>query len=63
MPKKKTKKSVAKRFKKTASGRVKRGKVGRRHLLGSKSRSRKRNLRKGAMVAPEFEKQIRAVLA
>lgn len=63
MPKKKTKKSVAKRFKKTANGRVKRGKVGRRHLLGHKSRSRKRALRKGALVAPEFEKQIRNVLA
>lgn len=63
MPKQKTKRAVAKRFKKTASGKVKRGKVGRRHLAGSKSRGRKRNLRKGGLVAPEFEKQIRNVIA
>jgi len=63
MPKKKTKKSVAKRFKLTASGKVKRGKIGRRHLLGSKSRGRKRALRKSTLVAPAFEKQIRNVLA
>ncbi|HMP90550.1 MAG TPA: 50S ribosomal protein L35 [Kiritimatiellia bacterium] len=62
MPKKKTKKAVAKRFKKTANGKVKRAKVGRRHLLSSKSRGRKRALRKAALVSPHFEKQIRNVL-
>jgi len=62
MPKMKTKKAVAKRFKKTATGKVKRAKVGRRHLLGHKSRSRKRGLRKPAIVPPSFEKQIRNVM-
>jgi len=62
MPKKKTKKAVAKRFKKTATGKVKRAKAGRRHLLGGKSRNRKRALRKSALVSPHFEKQIRNVL-
>ncbi|MGA1194669.1 MAG: 50S ribosomal protein L35 [Kiritimatiellia bacterium] len=62
MPKMKTKKAVAKRFKKTATGKVKRAKIGRRHLLGHKSRSRKRSLRQPAIVPPSFEKSIRNVL-
>lgn len=62
MPKMKTKKAVAKRFKKTATGKVKRHKVGRRHLLGHKSRARKRGLRQAAIVPPSFEKNIRNVL-
>lgn len=62
MPKMKTKKAVAKRFKKTATGKVKRFKIGRRHLLGGKTRGRKRSLRKPAIVPPSFEKQIRNVL-
>jgi large subunit ribosomal protein L35 len=45
MPKMKTRKSVAKRFKLTAKGRVKFARPGKGHLLTSKSRKRKRNLR------------------
>lgn len=41
----KTKKSVAKRFKVTATGKVMRSRPGRRHLLASKSPGRKRRLR------------------
>lgn len=63
MPKQKSKRAVAKRFKLTASGKVKRGKVGRRHLAGSKSRGRKRALCKSTLVSPAFEKQIRNVIA
>lgn len=63
MPKKKTKKSAAKRFKRTANGKVKRGNVGRRHLAGSKNRNRKRSLRKSSLVSPHFEKQISNILA
>lgn len=40
----KTRKAVAKRFKVTASGKVKANKAGRRHLAASKNRKRKRNL-------------------
>jgi large subunit ribosomal protein L35 len=40
----KTRKSVAKRFKITARGKVMRSRAGRRHLLGSKSPKRRRNL-------------------
>ena len=50
MPKQKTHKASAKRFKKTASGKLKRATVGRGHLLTSKSTKRKRNLRSGALV-------------
>ena len=46
----KTKKSVAKRFKLTATGKVVRSKAGRRHLLQSKSSKRKRKLGKSVVV-------------
>jgi large subunit ribosomal protein L35 len=45
MPKQKTRKSVAKRFKKTAGGKVTYSKAGSGHLLSAKSRKRKRSLR------------------
>lgn len=51
MPKMKTRKSVAKRFKLTATGKIKRACAGRGHLLSSKSRKRKRHLRKGTIVS------------
>ena len=46
----KTKKSVAKRFKITATGKVMRSKAGRRHLLQGKSSKRRRGLGKSAVV-------------
>ncbi len=46
MPKKKTKKMTAKRVKLTATGKVKFARPGKGHLLSSKSRKRKRNLRR-----------------
>lgn len=49
MPKKKTKKSAAKRFRKTASGKLKMTRPGRGHLLSGKSGKRKRHLRKRAV--------------
>jgi len=42
MPKLKTHKGAAKRFKKTANGKVKRGQSGMRHMLSSKAKKRKR---------------------
>lgn len=47
MPKKKTKKMTAKRVSLTASGKIKFSRPGKGHLLSSKSRKRKRNLRRG----------------
>jgi large subunit ribosomal protein L35 len=46
----KTKKAVAKRFKITGTGKVLRGHASKRHLLGSKSSKRKRQLGKAALV-------------
>ncbi|HOX13877.1 MAG TPA: 50S ribosomal protein L35 [Spirochaetia bacterium] len=50
MPKMKTKKSAAKRFTLTASGKVKYKKMNLRHILTKKSAKRKRNLRKAGFV-------------
>jgi large subunit ribosomal protein L35 len=50
MPKLKTRKGVKKRFKITKNGKVLRAKAGKRHILTKKSRKRKRNLRRSAVV-------------
>lgn len=62
MAKFKTRKAVAKRFKKTASGKIKRAHGGTGHLMTAKSRGRKRKLGKGTLVAKAFEKSIRLSL-
>ncbi len=49
MPKMKTKKSAAKRFSTTGTGKLKRNKAYKSHILTKKSTKRKRNLRKAAM--------------
>jgi len=46
----KTNRSAAKRFTKTGSGKVKRSRAYASHLLSSKTRKRKRNLRKSTLV-------------
>lgn len=48
----KTRKSVAKRFKITATGKVLRRGAGRRHLLQGKSSKRRRALRRAKLVGP-----------
>jgi len=58
MPKMKTKKAVKKRFKKTASGKLKCAGAGRGHLLVNKSTKRKRKLRKGNIVKSADQKRI-----
>ena len=50
MPKMKTKKSAAKRFTLTATGKVKYKKMNLRHILTKKSSKRKRKLRKAGFV-------------
>jgi large subunit ribosomal protein L35 len=50
MPKLKTKRAAAKRFKVTATGRVKMKKAFLRHCLTSKDQKRKRDLRQGGLV-------------
>jgi large subunit ribosomal protein L35 len=54
----KTKKSAAKRFKVTATGKLLRNKPGRRHLAGSKNRKRKRILRKKGLVHDTLHDRI-----
>ena len=51
MPKIKTLRAAAKRFKKTASGKFKRGSAFHTHILTKKSAKRKRHLRGDKMVA------------
>jgi large subunit ribosomal protein L35 len=51
MPKLKTHKGASKRFKKTASGKVKRGRSFLRHILTSKDKKRKRKLGKATLVS------------
>ena len=46
MPKIKTNRAAAKRFKKTGTGKLKRNKAYKSHILTKKSTKRKRNLRK-----------------
>lgn len=50
MPKMKSTSGAKKRFKVTATGKVKRKKAFRSHILTKKSQKRKRNLRKDAIV-------------
>jgi large subunit ribosomal protein L35 len=52
MPKQKTNRSVRKRFKVTKTGKVRRNKAFRRHLLAGRSNKRKRNLRRPGFVSP-----------
>ena len=51
MPKLKTHRGAAKRFKKTASGKFKRGKAFKQHILSSKTTKRKRGLRGTTIVS------------
>ena len=49
MPKMKTKKAAAKRFKATGTGKLKRNKAYKSHILTKKSTKRKRNLRQATV--------------
>ncbi len=62
MPKMKTHRASAKRFKKTGTGRFKRGKAYKSHILTKKSSKRKRKLRKIGYVSTAQEKVIRRLL-
>lgn len=62
MPKMKTKKSVAKRFKVTGSGKLKRAKAFKSHILTKKSSKTKRNLRKTGYVSETQEKTMKILM-
>ncbi len=62
MPKLKTHKGAAKRFRLTASGKVKRGHSHARHILTKKSSKRKRSLDIDVLVSESDEKRIARML-
>ncbi len=62
MPKMKTKKTAAKRFKITGSGRVRRPKQGGNHGMQEKSRKRLRRLSKNDMVDKTLTKHVKRML-
>jgi large subunit ribosomal protein L35 len=62
MPKLKTHKGAAKRFRLTATGKIKRGHSHARHILTKKSAKRKRNLDIDVMVAKADEKLVKNML-
>lgn len=62
MPKMKTSKSAAKRFKLTGTGKLKRNKAYKRHILTKKSSKTKRNLRKPAMTDSTNVKNMKKIL-
>jgi large subunit ribosomal protein L35 len=51
MPKQKTKRAAMKRFKITGSGKIKRSRANKRHILTKKSTNRKNQLGKSALVS------------
>ena len=62
VPKAKTSRSAAKRFKKTASGKLARRRSHSSHIFTSKTRKRKRKLRKKAVVAGTDAKRMKRLL-
>lgn len=62
MPKLKTNKGAAKRFKTTKNGKVKFTKSKRRHILETKSPKSSRKMRKSAYVAKVDEKNVKALI-
>ncbi len=62
MPKIKTHRGAAKRFSVTKSGRIKRAKAFKRHLLNGKSTKRTRNLRHSTFVSDSEEKNIKQLI-
>jgi len=60
--KKKTHRGSAKRFKRTASGLLKRFKAYKSHKTGKKTAKRVRNLRKGTLVSRGDQRRINSML-
>ncbi|MBM15327.1 MAG: 50S ribosomal protein L35 [Nitrospina sp.] len=62
MPKIKTNRGAAKRFKRTGSGKVRRNSAFTSHILTTKTTKRKRNLRKSSIMAPADAKRIKVLM-
>lgn len=62
MPKMKTHRGAAKRFKRTGTGKISRMRKGKQHILTKKRMKRKRKLRQRALVDPVDEKRLNQLL-
>ena len=62
MPKMKSHRGACKRFRVTKSGKIKRNKPYKSHILTKKDAKRKRGLRKADYVAPTIEKKIKDMI-
>jgi large subunit ribosomal protein L35 len=62
MSKQKTKRAAAKRFKVTGTGKVKRFRAFKSHILTKKHPKRKRRLRQGTMLSSADERRIKRLL-
>jgi len=62
MPKMKTRRSAAKRFTLTGSGKVKRNKAYHSHILTKKSSKRKRNLGQAGIAEPADVKRVKQMI-
>ncbi len=62
MPKMKTHRGAAKRFKKTGTGKITRSRRNKQHILTKKTPKRKRHLRKGALVSAVDAKRIKQMI-
>ncbi|MBN2369421.1 MAG: 50S ribosomal protein L35 [Vicinamibacteria bacterium] len=58
----KSKRGAVKRFKLSATGKIKRAHSMKSHILTKKTRSRKRSLRKSTLVSPAENKNVRQML-
>ncbi|MDP3767860.1 MAG: 50S ribosomal protein L35 [Dehalococcoidia bacterium] len=62
MPKMRTKRAAAKRLKKTASGKLKRRRGWKSHLLEAKDPKRRRRLRQASLISQADERRIRVLV-
>ena len=62
MPKMKTNRAAAKRLRKTGTGKVRRFRANKSHILTKKSTKRKRRLRSATLIAKADEKRIKKLL-
>ncbi len=62
MPKMKTSSAAKKRFRVTGTGKLKRHKAYRSHILSSKTQKRKRHLRKATLASPQEQNKMKMLL-
>lgn len=62
MPKQKTHRGAAKRFKVTGAGKIRKNNAFKSHLLESKSPKRKRHLRKAEVISSGDERRVKRML-